>query len=442
MLRWRFIIWFLLCCVTGAATVCPWTARAAEARVVIITPHTEAIRTELANGFSRWHQAKFGEPAKVDWRDVGGTADALKFVQSEFTRKPDGIGIDCFCGGGLEPFLLLSDKKLAQRYQPPADLMAGIPQSVNGIEIYDRNYTWFGAVLSSFGILQNTRLERLVNLPLVTRWEDLANPKLCGWVGAGDPRNSGTMNVMFESFLQAYGWERAWQVLTQIGGNVRKFDRISSSTAKDVTLGETAYGFAIDFYALSQVGTAGKSNMTFVLPQDFTAMNPDGICLLKGAPSLITAQRFLDFVLSEDGQKIWFLQRGQPGGPQQFSIDRMSIRPDFYQRFREQSNIEFSPFDLKQKFIYDSKLGRDRREIVAALVGAMLVDTHAELQDAWRAIIRRGLRPADLQELGRMPISETEALKLAATDWKKPALRNQKKIEWQQRALEKYRRLQ
>ena len=171
-------------------------------------------------------------------------------------------------------------------------------------------------------------------------------------------------------------------------------------------------------------------------------MNPDGICLLKGAPSLITAQRFLDFVLSEDGQKIWFLQRGQPGGPQQFSIDRMSIRPDFYQRFREQSNIEFSPFDLKQKFIYDSKLGRDRREIVAALVGAMLVDTHAELQDAWRAIIRRGLRPADLQELGRMPISETEALKLAATDWKKPALRNQKKIEWQQRALEKYRRLQ
>jgi len=52
-------------------------------------------------------------------------------------------------------------------------------------------------------------------------------------VGAGDPRNSGTMNVMFEAFLQFYGWERGWQILSQVGGNVRKFDRVSSTTAKD-----------------------------------------------------------------------------------------------------------------------------------------------------------------------------------------------------------------
>ena len=64
---------------------------------------------------------------------------------------------------------------------------------------------------------------------------------------------------MFESFLQAYGWERAWQILTQISGNVRQFDRISSSTAKDVTLGETAYAFAIDFFAFAQIATAGPS---------------------------------------------------------------------------------------------------------------------------------------------------------------------------------------
>ena len=429
---------FLLVCV---AAVVHSTAQGAEARVVIITPHTEAIRTEFARGFARWHEEKFHEPARVDWRDVGGTSDALKFVQSEFKNKPDGIGIDCFFGGGLEPFLVLSEKEFSERYEPPRKLMEGIPQSVNGIEIYDRNYTWFGAVLSSFGILQNTRLERMLNLPLAARWEDLADPRLRGWVGAGDPRNSGTMNVMFESFLQAYGWERAWQVLTEIGGNVRKFDRISSSTAKDVTLGETAYGFAIDFYALSQVGTAGKTNVTFVLPQDFTAMNPDGLCILKGAPNAETARRFVDFVLSEGGQKLWFFQRGQPGGPQHFSIDRMSIRPDFYKRYRNESNIEFSPFDLKQKFIYDSKLGGQRREVVAALVGALLVDTHSELQAAWRTVIRRGLRAEDLKELGRMPITETEALQLAQTDWKKPATRNQKKIEWQRWAMEKYRRL-
>ena len=99
-----------------------------------------------------------------------------------------------------------------------------------------------------------------MSLPRATRWEQLAQPQLRGWVGAGDPRNSGTMNSMFESFLQAYGWERGWQVLTAIAGNVRKFDRFSPITAKDVTLGETAYGFAIDFFAFSQIAAVGRTN--------------------------------------------------------------------------------------------------------------------------------------------------------------------------------------
>jgi spermidine/putrescine-binding protein len=223
---------------------------------------------------------------------------------------------------------------------------------------------------------------------------------------------------------------------------VRKFDRISSATAKDVTLGETAYGFAIDFYGFTQVAAGGRTNLTFVLPQDFAALNPDGICILKGAAHLQTARRFVDFVLSEDGQKLWFLPRGHPEGPQQFSIERMSVRPDFSPRYRGVSNIGFSPFDLQQKFVYDAKLGRDRREIVAALVGALLVDTHGELAEAWRAVTQRGRRAPDLEALSRAPLTEAEGLKLAAGEWKNPALRNRKKIEWQQGARAKYRRLQ
>ena len=119
----------------------------------------------------------------------------------------------------------------------------------------------------------------------------------------------------------------------------------------------------------------------------------------------------------------------------------MSVRPDFYERFRGVSNIEFSPFDLKQSFRYNAKLSRERREVVAALVGALLVDTHTELQAAWRAVIARQLGPADLAELGRMPLTEAEALKLATTEWKDPAVRNLKKIEWQSWAQDKYRKL-
>ena len=412
-----------------------------ENRVVIISPHISSIRHEFSRGFARWHQEQFGEPGVVEWRELGGTADALRFVQSEFTSKPDGIGIDCFFGGGAEPALLLTDRKLTDPYRLPAAILAGIPQSFNGVEVYDAGYHWYGAALSSFGILQNTLVERRLGLPLVTRWEQLARPELYGWVGVGDPRNSGTMNNMFEAFLQAYGWDRGWQLLAEICGNASRFDRLSSTTAKDVTAGDIAYGFAIDFYGFSQIAAGGRTNMTFALPQDFTAISPDCISILKGAPHRLMACRFLEFALGEPGQKLWFLPRGHPEGPQDFSIERMVVRPDFYRRYREVSNIAFSPFDLKQSFLYNTKLARDRREVVAALAGATLVDSHPELRAAWRAIVRRGSQPDERLELGGMPVSEAEASVLSQGPWKDPAVRNRKKIEWQVWAQRKYGRL-
>ena len=410
-------------------------------RVVIITPHVDAIRHEFGRGFAAWHEREFGERAEVDWRNVGGTSDALRFVRSEFANKPDGIGVDMMFGGGQEPYLVLAGQNLTWSYKPAAKILAGLPQSVQGVEVYDRGYRWFAAALSSFGILQNTRVQEALGLSPARRWDDLSQPNLIGWVGAGDPRNSSTMLVMYESLLQAYGWDKGWQMLTRIGGNVRKFDRVSSSTAKDVTLGETAYAFAIDFYGFSQIAIAGPTNMAFVLPEDVTALNADCIAILKGAPNRLAAQRFLEFVLSEDGQRLWFLKRGDPGGPQRFSIERMSIRPDFYERYRGLSNIKSSPYELKQTFTYNSKLGGDRREVVAALFGTLLVDTHTELQAAWRAVIRRGLAAGDIAELGRAPLSEPEALALASGGWKDPAARNARKIEWQIWARNKYRKL-
>ena len=436
MLRWILSRILVVACVLGGMTV--WAA--STNRVVIISPHNESIRNEFSRAFAQWHQAKFGEPATVEWRDVGGTSESLRFVKSEYATKPESIGIDLFFGGGPEPYLFLADQGLAQAYRPPAEVLDGIPQNHGGVEIYDPQFRWFGAALSSFGILQNTRIQRMTGLPFAEKWTDLARPELYGWVGAGDPRKSGSMNTMYETLLQFYGWEEGWNLLARIGGNVRRFDLFSTTTAKDVTLGETAYGLAIDFYGFTQVAHGGRTNLAFVLPKDFTALNADGIAILKGAPNLAAARRFIDFTLGEPGQKLWFVEKGQPGGAVDEAIDRMCVRPAFYTELKDVSNIQFSPFELESAFNYNSQLARDRRDVVAALIGALLVDTHDELKVGWKALLQRNPTEAELAEFGSVPVTEAEASALAAKEWKDPAARTRLKIAWQSWAQAKYGR--
>lgn len=429
-----------IACLAAVLLAHVFTTSAAE-EVVVLSPHAEAIRSEFGQGFREWHNRRFGRPASVNWRQVGGTSDALRYVQSEFSRKTTGIGIDCFFGGGQEPFLFLKEKKLCQAYQPPEEILRGIPPTVQGIELYDPQFEWFGAALSSFGILQNTRVQKMAGLKPVRKWSELSDPALFGTVGAGDPRNSGTMNVMFEALLQSYGWEKGWQVIFGLAGNTRKFDRISSSTAKDVSLGETVYGMAVDFYAFPQIAMAGKSNLSFVLPDDCAALNPDCIALLRGGPNPIVAQRFIQFVLSEEGQQLWFLPKGHPNGPKKHSIERMSIRPELYRKYAGISNIEISPFEMEKLFRYDSARAKTRRETLPALIGAILIDPHPELQKAWRSAIRLGLNEERLMELAAPPVSEAELVRLGREKWSDPVFRNQTRMNWQRWAQEKYHRL-
>jgi ABC-type Fe3+ transport system substrate-binding protein len=397
----------------GVLVVFTGSLSQAESVVIVLTPHPEEIRQEFETGFSKWHQARYSEPVRIEWRDVGGSGEAQRFVESEFASKPSGIGIDVFFGGGPEPFLALGDRKLVEIHRPPAEVFDGLGRQANGAEVFDPGLGWFGACLSSFGILENTRVQRL----------------------------SGTMNNMYEAFLQAYGWEKGWQLLTRIAGNVRQFDRLSSSTAKEALLGQVAYAFCIDYYGFIQIEAAGSTNMTFVLPKDFVSISPDGIAILKGAPHREVAGRLLDFVLGDVGQALWMLPAGHPDGPRRHSLVRLPVRPSLYQKYAGQSPIPVNPFTVQSEFRYNARIARARRDIVRNLFGSLIVDCHADLVPAWRRVIAAGTPEAAVRLLGSVPMTEAEALALAKGEWSQAEARNRLKAGWQAWAQEKYRRL-
>jgi ABC-type Fe3+ transport system substrate-binding protein len=407
-------------------------------KLVLISPHWEGIRYEFGRAFKSHYYHETGRDVEVEWMDVGGTSETLRFLQSEFKKKPAGIGIDLFFGGGLDPYLVLKSANLLEPYTLPQQLLEKIPPQLGGVPLYDPDYSWYGATLSGFGIVYNKVVLKLTKLPVITTWEDLASPIAFGWVGSSDPRKSGSVHMAYEIILQAYGWEKGWRIITALAANVRNFTNSASQIPKDVTIGEVAYGLAIDFYAWAQVKEAGADKIGFVMPANLTVINPDCIGILKGAPNREVAKAFIRFVMSPAGQKLWLLSAGSTDGPQRFELNRFSVLPELYEHSPQSTAVKLNPFSWQSDFTFDPKLGSARWAIVNDLIGALVIDQKPLLNRAWRAALTDGLTEAEWQKLAAMPISGDEALEFAKTKWRDAAFRNQKLNEWIEFAQTKY----
>jgi ABC-type Fe3+ transport system substrate-binding protein len=272
-------------------------------------------------------------------------------------------------------------------------------------------------------------------------WADLGDPGFFSWVASADPRQSGSMHMAYEIILQAYGWEEGWRQLTRISANCRSFSRGASDVPLDVSAGEAACGMAIDTYGLRAVAEAGEGRMGFCLPEALTVINPDGIGVLKGAPELELAELFVQFVLSERGQRIWMQRVGTPGGPVQHGLYRLPVIPGLVERYREHAAVQMDPYEFQSGVEFD--LGKKNRRwgILNALIGACIIDVHDDLAAAWR--VMRDL-PADdprVRALLEPPVGEEELLRMAEERWDDAAFRADTVARWSNEAKHRYRRL-
>ena len=434
----RFV-WAVACCLLALPTALVF----AEDALIIISPHSEGIQTEFDRNFKTWYEEQTGRAVELDWRDVGGTSSNYRFIDSEFKRVPEGIDVDMFFGGGTDSYLRLAEQDLLSPYKLPAAQLEQIPQTFHGIPVYDAEYQWYGAALSSFGIMFNDELRTMLGLPEVQTWQDLGDTALFKQIGAADPRESGSAHMMYEIILQTHGWENGFALLTKIGGNVRRFSAGANAIPKDVVAGDVIYGMAIDFYAYGQIVVVGADKIKYVMPSDGTVVNPDSIAILKGAPNLAVAQKFIEFVLSERGQKLWMLPDSDAEGPKwEGGLNRASVLPALYEKLGDRC-IVTNPFTLGfTPFQYDADKGGARWDIVNDLFGVLIIDSHKDLVNAWKAIGNckdAAKRDAAIAALTQMPISEEEAMQFAAAEWKDPGFRNEKLKEWGQFAKRKFR---
>ena len=509
--------------------------------LVVVSPHIASIREEFAKGFSKWHAERFGEPVRIDWRNIGGTTEIMRYLQGEYAasfrawarregvaaadaalapRRPEdpaaaaawdafrahddpadfGCKIDVFFGGGTYDHGAAESQGLTVPPWPEGEVPAGlfedddgatmIPEGLGG-EVW-RGKAFFSAVLSGFGICANP--DRLVELGVTNAdgtarqpraWRDLADPRLVGQVAVTDPTKSGSIAKAFEMILHSTcrdfvlsagftpeqieaneaairegreppfadagrtsqaaspatcdlrpatyqqtvedGWLAGIHLLQRIGANARYFTDAAGKPPQDVSAGDAAAGVCIDFYGRVQAETTrtaeGVDRLLYVTPRGGSSISGDPISLLRGAEHRALGVRFIEYVLSEDGQKLWNGKPGTPGGPEKHALRRLPIRRDFYPdaenpaidararaRAGTTSDDLLDPavdaYELAGAFTYEPRWTAAHFSFLRSFVRAMCMDSGEELRAAWRAILAHGgpeACPEAMALLGRMP---------------------------------------
>ena len=142
-------------------------------------------------------------------------------------------------------------------------------------------------------------------------------------------------------------------------------------------------------------GGPARASVGFVTARGETSINPDPIALLRGAPHRELAIAFIEFVLSDEGQKLWSFRRGVPGGPERYTLRRLPIVPRLYDHAFDayRADPDENPYEEARDFVYHRAWTGPLYSALAFVVRVMCVDPERELQEAYDALARAGFPP-------------------------------------------------
>lgn len=399
-----------------------------QRRLTIITPHNETIRREFGEAFQQWWQQKTGESIYVNWLTPGGTSEISMVLDSRFAaaekRGDPGVEIDLFFGGGDYPFRQQAQKKRFTtldvfEQHPEWFNDQVIPASFTGETYYDPDHQWVGVCLARFGICYNVDALKRRGLKPPTRWSDLADPRYHGGIALADPTKSGSVARAFEMLVQeqmhatlregqrqpgktqqqfemrvrSEGWDKGLNLIQKIAANARYFTDSATKIPRDVAQGDAVAGMCVDFYGLTYEEMHrrpdGSSRIRWISPRSGTSMSTDPVAIFRGAPEPELAQAFVEFLLSRQGQLLWNVKPGTPGGPQYRALRRMPLRRDLYTpetmaRFTDPVN----PYQQTADFTYRPELTAKGFGALRFIIRVMCLDAHDELKTSWQNLAR------------------------------------------------------
>ncbi|ALV94266.1 ABC transporter substrate-binding protein [Pantoea rodasii] len=180
-------------------------------------------------------------------------------------------------------------------------------QSSNATKVPDQfktaNYVAQG--ISALGIVWNTKS----GTPEPKTWQDLTAPAFKDKVTTPDPALSGASLDLLIGLQNSEG-EKAWQLFDQLKANGMVMSGPNAQAVTPVLQGAKAAVFgAVDYVTYNNI--AQGESVKVIFPENGTVVAPRPMMILKSSQHADDAKKFVDYVLSDEGQeqvaKAWLM---------------------------------------------------------------------------------------------------------------------------------------
>ena len=238
--------------------------------------------------------------------------DAAQTVAA-FKRVYPGVDVDVFRSGTTEVMgklaaefsagapkadvLLLADAATMEALKKDGRLQAYPQAKVDGLDAgtYDADRTYFGSKLITTGIAVNTGAK---SRP--ASWADLAKPEYKGQIAMPSPLYSGAAAIMLGTMTSRP--DLGWTYFEKLKAADAVAVRGNGAVVTAVANGEKAYGVLVDFMAFN--AKAKGSPIDFVFPAEGLPAVTEPVAILKTTQNPAAARAFVDFILSDEGQRL------------------------------------------------------------------------------------------------------------------------------------------
>lgn len=166
----------------------------------------------------------------------------------------------------------------------------------------DKNY-WFGYSFWASSTAVNKNRRKRLGLDMPVSWLDLEDSQYKNEIAAPDPNQSGTGFLLVASWIQIFGWDRAWEFMENLNKNVLTYTGSGSTPARHAASGEVTIGLTWDEIVPRLIDEGYP--LTWWVPEEGLAYSLDTVQAVKDGPHPYNAITTVDYALSEKAM-IWY----------------------------------------------------------------------------------------------------------------------------------------